>query len=422
MTISTWLALFVVVLTVVALVKRYESRLVLLCAGFLMAFISLKPMMAFQQFDKSMTNGGLIVAICSAIGFAAVISYTKCDVHLVTLLTRPLKKLGFSLLPASMLVTGFISVSIPTLSGLGAAVGPTMIPILLRAGFKPGCAAAAIVAATYPAYLNPGLSHNVFVSKLAGWEVMDFIGTHALMTLSVTLISIVVVSITAWFLHDYDKDALSKNTLQAEEGSDAPVKPNLLYALAPLLPVIILVLASMYLKGMKVSVATAMIIGSAYALVITRKDPQLAVKEFFKGMGNGYGKILGIIIAAGVFAAGLRAAGVVDVFVKYLTEAQDIAKIGGLVGPYVLGVLTGSGDAAAFAFNEAVTPHAPQFGMTIDGLGYLVNMAAAAGRKSSPLAGGVILLAGIAAASPFEVVKRTIPSAVVILIALYIAG
>lgn len=137
-----------------------------------MAFISLKPMMAFQQFDKSMTNGGLIVAICSAIGFAAVISYTKCDVHLVTLLTRPLKKLGFSLLPTSMLVTGFISVSIPTLSGLGAAVGPTMIPILLRAGFKPGCAAAAIVAATYPAYLNPGLSHNVFVSKLAGWEVM----------------------------------------------------------------------------------------------------------------------------------------------------------------------------------------------------------------------------------------------------------
>lgn len=422
MTISTWLALVVVILTVVALVKRYESRLVLLCAGFLMAFISLKPMMAFQQFDKSMTNGGLIVAICSAIGFAAVISYTKCDVHLVTLLTRPLKKLGFSLLPASMLVTGFISVSIPTLSGLGAAVGPTMIPILLRAGFKPGCAAAAIVAATYPAYLNPGLSHNVFVSKLAGWEVMDFIGTHALMTLSVTFISIVVVSITAWFLHDYDKEALSKNTLQAEEGTDAPVKPNLLYALAPLLPVIILVLASMYLKGMKVSVATAMIIGSAYALVITRKDPQLAVKEFFKGMGNGYGKILGIIIAAGVFAAGLRAAGVVDVFVKYLTEAQDIAKIGGLVGPYVLGVLTGSGDAAAFAFNEAVTPHAPQFGMTIDGLGYLVNMAAAAGRKSSPLAGGVILLAGIAATSPFEVVKRTIPSAVVILIALYIAG
>ncbi len=421
MTLNICLAILVVIGAIYALIKRYESRLVLLCAGFLMAIISFKPMMAFQQFDKSMTNGGLIVAICSAIGFAAVISYTKCDVHLVTLLTRPLKKLGFFLLPASMLVAGFISISIPTLSGLGAAVGPTMIPILLRAGFKPGCAAAAIVAATYPAYLNPGLSHNVFVSKLANWDVMTFIGTHAWVTLSVTGISIIVVMLTAFLLHDYDKSALDTVAQQTNTttGDVEIIRPNLLYALAPLVPVIILVLASMYLKGMKISVATAMIIGSAYALIITRKDPQKAVKEFFNGMGNGYGRILGIIIAAGVFAAGLRACGVVDSFVAYLTTANDIAKIGGAVGPYVLGVLTGSGDAAAFAFNEAVTPHAPQFGMTIDGLGYLVNMAAAAGRKSSPLAGGVILLAGIAMTSPIEVVKRTIPSAICILFFLY---
>lgn len=421
MTMTAWVALIVVILTVAALIKRYESRMVLLCAGFLMAFISFKPMVAFQQFDKSMTNGGLIVAICSAIGFAAVISYTKCDIHLVTLLTRPLRKLGFFLLPTSMLVSGFISVSIPTLAGLGAAVGPTMIPILLRAGFKPACTAASIVAATYPAYLNPGLSHNVFVSKLADMGVMEFIGEYASTTLLLTAISIIVVSVTAFVLHDYDKTALQRNTLEIEGKSEdvKHIKPNLLYAIAPLVPVIILVLASIYLKEQKISVATAMIIGSTYALLITRKNPQDAVREFFKGMGNGYAKILGIIIAAGVFAAGLRAAGVVDLFISYLTSAHDIAKLGGLIGPYVLGVLTGSGDAAAFAFNEAVTPHAEKFGMTIDGLGYLVNMAAAAGRKSSPLAGGVILLAGIAAASPLDVVKRTIPSALVILVVLF---
>lgn len=77
MTLNICLAILVVIGAIYALIKRYESRLVLLCAGFLMAIISFKPMMAFQQFDKSMTNGGLIVAICSAIGFAAVISYTK---------------------------------------------------------------------------------------------------------------------------------------------------------------------------------------------------------------------------------------------------------------------------------------------------------------------------------------------------------
>ena len=126
------------------------------------------------------------------------------------------------------------------------------------------------------------------------------------------------------------------------------------------------------------------------------------------------------IIAAGVFAAGLRAAGVVDVFVNYLTHAQEVAKLGGALGPFVLALLTGSGDAAAFAFNEAVTPHAAQFGLTVDGLGYLAALAGGVGRPASPLCGGLILVAGIAAVSPVEVAKRTAPAMVLCLIALYI--
>ena len=82
-------------------------------------------------------------------------------------------------------------------------------------------------------------------------------------------------------------------------------------------------------------------------------------------MGRGYGGVLGLVIAAGVFAAGLRSCGVIDVFVEALKGSSDLAKLGAAVGPYVLGVMTGSGDAAAFAFNEAVTPHAASFGMTI---------------------------------------------------------
>ena len=39
-----------------------------------------------------------------------------------------------------------------------------------------------------------------------------------------------------------------------------------------------------------------------------------------------------------------------------------------------------SGDAAAFAFNEAVTPHAPSFGMTVPTLGTMAALAGALGR------------------------------------------
>lgn len=418
MTWTFWVAIFCVIATIYALIKRYETRLVLLTSGFIMAFISLQPMVAFKQFDKSMTNGSLIIAICSALGFAAVISLTRCDVHLVSLLMRPLKKVGIFLLPACMIVTSIVATAIPSMAGLSAAVGPTMIPIMIRSGFKPAMAAAAVGGCMMPAYLNPGVSHNPFISKLASMEVMQFIGAHASTTVTLGLISIICLTITCFAYGDFNRG--SKQVEEAVEAASNEIeRPNFFYAIAPLVPVVLLVCASIWAPQLKMSVATAMLIGTFYALVVTRSNPEEVTKKFFTGMGNGYAKILGIIIAAGVFAAGLRAAGVIEVFVQYLTHANEVAKLGGSIGPFALAVLTGSGDAAAFAFNEAVTPHAPKFAMTIDGLGYLAMMAAGIGRQASPLAGGIILLSGIAGVSPMEVVKRTAPAAVVMLIAVY---
>lgn len=83
MTITIGFALVVVIATIYALIKRYETRLTLITAGLAMAVFPLKPMVAFKQFDASMTRGSLIIAICTAMGFAAVVSLTRCDVHLV---------------------------------------------------------------------------------------------------------------------------------------------------------------------------------------------------------------------------------------------------------------------------------------------------------------------------------------------------
>ena len=163
-----------------------------------------------------------------------------------------------------------------------------------------------------------------------------------------------------------------------------------------------------------------MLIGAAYALTITRSNPADVTRKFFDGMGKAYANILGIIIAAGVFAAGLKAAGVIDLLVDFLRNSNEWAKIGGSVGPYVMGLMTGSGDAAAFAFNEAVTPHAAQFGTTIPDLGYLAVMAGALGRTSSPLCGGLIIAAGIAGVNPVEIVKRTAPACLAVLAVTYV--
>ena len=71
MTLTAWIAIAVILVTVYCLIKRYETRLVLLLAGLVMCCCSLDPMAAFEQFDKSMTNRALIISICSSMGFAA---------------------------------------------------------------------------------------------------------------------------------------------------------------------------------------------------------------------------------------------------------------------------------------------------------------------------------------------------------------
>lgn len=50
MTWSMGVALVVTIGAIAALIKRYETRLVLLSAGILMALLSLEPMTAFKQF------------------------------------------------------------------------------------------------------------------------------------------------------------------------------------------------------------------------------------------------------------------------------------------------------------------------------------------------------------------------------------
>ena len=423
MTFEIWAALAVVCITVYGLLKRWETRLVLLTSGFAMCLLALDPIAAFKQFDKSMTNASLIVVVCSAMGFARVMNVTGCDLHLVRLLTKPLNRLGIALLPCCMIVTGVVSIAISSLAGMCAAIGPTICALMIRAGFRPAMAACTVIASTLPSFWSPGSSHNGFVAKIADWPIMDYLTYTGTRTLLISIVCIIVMVAACLLFGDYKKGGFANDGVHdAANQVELPEKANLLWAFAPLLPVILLFVVAIGFPQVKVSVATAMLIGVIYTMIVTRVSPADLTKRFFDGMGQGYGSILGLIIAAGVFAAGLRSCGVIDVFVEALKGSSDLAKLGAAVGPYVLGVMTGSGDAATFAFNEAVTPHAAQFGMCIDSLGYLAAISGNFGRLSSPLAGGMIIAAGLAGVSPFEIVKRTAPVMFICLVGVYFLG
>ena len=407
MTLLNWLAVVVVILTIAALIKRYETRLVLFTAGLILCLMSLQPMDAFNGFAKSMTNSGLIMGICASMGFAYVSSYTKCDQHLVALLSKPIRGLGIFLIPVCTAVTMFVNVAIPSASGCAAAVGSTLIPVMLRAGIRPAAAAASVMMGTYGGVVSPGSAHNVYIAKISDMEIMDFIALH--LPFSCVIYAIGIVGILVMCMIFRDKGEATDNIQISTEHEQVHIeRPNPIYAFVPLIPIVILVLGNTCLPVIKMGVAQAMVLGAVLTLLITRVNPQDFSKSFFNGMGKGYGNILGIIIAAGVFAQGLRSAGLIDTFIAVLRESNDIARWGGSLGPWFLGTITGSGDAATFAFNEAVTPHAEAVGMAVAHLGALAFFAGSLGRTSSPIAGAMVIVAGIAMANPIEVAKRTI--------------
>ena len=115
---------------------------------------------------------------------------------------------------------------------------------------------------------------------------------------------------------------------------------------------------------------------------------------------------MGLIVAAAVFTAGMTAMGLTGALIETMKGSESIARIAGAFGPFVIAIISGSGDAAALAFNGAITPHAETFGMTIVDLGSLAQMAGAIGRSMSPVAGAAIVCAGLAKVSPMEMTKR----------------
>ena len=57
-------------------------------------------------------------------GFAAAVTFSKCDEHLVVLLASPLKKIGGWLILIATVVTFLINIAIMSAAGTAATVGP----------------------------------------------------------------------------------------------------------------------------------------------------------------------------------------------------------------------------------------------------------------------------------------------------------
>jgi DcuC family C4-dicarboxylate transporter len=404
MTLMVFIGLLVVVGTGYYIIKGYDARMVLFAAGLIMAAASLQPLAALDAFSERMVSSGLLKPILAVTAFAFVMKETQCDIHLIHSVVNILRRVRAILIPASVMAVFVINIALPSAAGIGAAVGAILVPVLMAAGIQPAMAAAAVLAGSFGSMLSPGLAHNPMVAEIAGVGVMDVIAHHSQASIFAGLISAAGVTLVALVLKE-DRGYVYDLEKPAE------FKVNFVKALVPVLPLTILILgATGVVEALKaIDIPGAMIIGSIIGMIVAWTHPQKIAAAFYAGMGNAYTNVMSTVISAAVFVAGLTAIGLVDALINLMLASQAIVKIAGSFGPLFLGCISGSGDSAAFAFNEAVTPYAAQFGLNTIGLGSLAALAGALGRTMSPVAAVTIIIAGIAQVSPIEVVKRTAP-------------
>ncbi|MCL2601812.1 MAG: C4-dicarboxylate transporter DcuC [Treponema sp.] len=403
----------IVILTIVGIIKRWEVRLVLFTSGALMAILSGKPFGAVTAFSAAMINGGLVPVICTVMGFAYVLKITGCDSHLIHAVVRPMTKLEKILIPATAIVTAMINIALPSAAGVSAAVGAIMIPALIAAGVRPTMAASAVMAGTFGSVMSPGSAHVVFVANLAEMEIMEIVAVVAPKTITAVLIGAVALTVVA-FIRKENKGYVGAEGEGVNQGLSG-FKVNPLKAIVPVVPLALLILTSPAVGLVKtaITVPQSMFIGIILAGIVSLKNPQEISKNFFSGIGSAYAEVIGIIACAAVFTSGMQSIGLTPALISAMEGSDAVVPVAATFGPMLVAILSGSGDAATLAFNNAITPHAAIFGLEMDSLGTTASLAGALGRTMSPVAGAAIICAGLAKVNPIEITKRNGPGMII---------
>ena len=431
-----WIGLAIVVVTFYLIYKNYEARLVLALSGLVMAFIGQVVVgtnggvsAAVDAFVKQLVNGGLVPTIVTVMGFGYVMTFTKCSDHLVNLLVKPLARVPVIVIPGAVIITWLLNIVLPSAAGIAAAVGVLLIPALIALKVRPVMAAAAVFIGTWGSVVSPGLMFNPQIADIAfkakeipAPDAMIVIMQEALPCAIGALVAAICLTIICIVLKEGVGSTEIVKELPDGEEIQKNFKVNPIKAIIPIIPLALLVLASKQvgvLPTKAFSVPVCMLIGTAIGLIVALFNKQKigeASKKFCRGAGDGFCDVVILIAAAAMFASGMKAIGLTGALVDAMKGSQSVAMFAAAAGPYVMAANSGSGNAAALAFNQAITPNAADFGLTIVQLGAVAQIAAGLGRSMSPVAGGVIILAGIAGVNPMEVVKRTAIPAIVALI------
>jgi DcuC family C4-dicarboxylate transporter len=212
-------------------------------------------------------------------------------------------------------------------------------------------------------------------------------------------------------------------------GSHSPEPINLLKALVPLVPLVLL-FASGLPKPYQLFevpdawviaklpdgtrnpayssrlIGLAMLVGVLVAAIVTPNKARDCVKEFFTGAGYGFANVVSLIVIATCFGASIKAAGLAQLLGELIKQAPGLMQPLAAFVPLVFAAVSGSGMASTQSLYQFF--HGPAVALKLDpvSVGALVSLGSAAGRTMSPVAAVTLMCAMLTGTNPFTLAKR----------------
>jgi DcuC family C4-dicarboxylate transporter len=415
-------ASLIIVASVVLMVRRVEVRLVLLAAGLAMALLAGRPLAVADTFTRGMV-AAMVAPICAAMGFAAVMTATGCDRHLVHLLLAPVRRFRWLVVPGGILAAYLVNMAVPSQTSTAAALGPILVPLLLASGYSAAVSGAALVlgASFGGDLLNPGAQD---IQAIAGVVELSAPALSARI-IPASIAGAVVATVVFTLLNRPGNGTNGHPLVHAPEEDGAPFRLDPLRALIPLVPIALLLLAyggwppldwllrppdgeEWKTLASALPVVRAMLIGALLAAAVAFRDIQKVTRSLFEGMGSGYGGIISLTITAQCFGAGIAAIGLSEALLE-LARATGALTLLSAAFPWALSVLSGSGSGPILAFAQAFLAQvdATQDRVT---LAALACFGGAFGRTMSPVSAVVVYSAGLVGLSPVLVIRRFLPA------------
>lgn len=406
-TLMPWIAVAVTIVAGWALIKRYQTHMVLLFAGLVLLLCAagltdasflpkgVKPS-GFFLFDifntlKSIAtkqSAGIGFLIMTAGGFAAYMDRIGAARALVDIAVKPLSmlKAPYLVLVGGYLVGQILVMVIPSAAGLAMLLLVALFPILKAVGTS-AASAAAVIGTSAGMTFAPTAGTANLAAKVANLDPIIYLVQYQLVLAIPTLI---VVCIAHYFVQrHYDRKNDDVYSEAAEvKASDAPAAPKW-YALFMVW------------------------VGVVIVEIIRTKSVKKVFKDamaMFQSMGKMFAGIVALIICAEFFATGLKVSGLIDALIN---SAQGIGAGMGVMTVILTAIvsavtfLTGSGVGAYSSFASLAPDVAAGLGGSVAALVTPMQFASGMLRAMSPVAGVIIAVAGAAGISPMAVVRRT---------------